>query len=127
MLCNLKANGIEEVIVADIVENRLEVVKQLGGIPVNSMTTDVAEFAIERFGSVTDMNGNATPDADIWFDSAGHPSAINGYVAHRKPGSRCVVLALSGNVVEIPQAAKAFETAVEHKDEAIKVVIDVHP
>ncbi|MGX1163585.1 threonine dehydrogenase-like Zn-dependent dehydrogenase [Pseudarthrobacter sp. SLBN-100] len=24
-------------------------------------------------------------------------------------------------------AAKAFETAVEHKDEAIKVVIDVHP
>lgn len=174
VLCNLRANGVEDVIVADIVGNRLEVARKLGGIPVNSAKEDVAQVAIERFGAVTDMNGNAKPDVEMWFDSAGHPSAINGYVTHGKPGSRCVVLALSANTVEIPQAAfvlselailgstaydatdinqvirymgeerydarpvvthhfaqedaaKAFETAVEHKDEAIKVVIDVHP
>lgn len=174
VLCNLKAIGVKDVIVADIVQNRLDVVEELGGIPVNSMEQDVAEVAIEKFGFVTDMNGNKKPDVDIWFDAAGHPSAINGYVASGKPGSRCVVLALSANMVEMPQAAfvlselailgstaynatdinqviqymgeerydarpvvthhfpqedaaQAFETAVKHGDEAIKVVIDVHP
>lgn len=173
VLCNLRANGVEEILVSDIVQNRLDVVEQLGGIPVNGAEVDPIAYAIERFGWVEDMNGNRKPDVDIYFDSAGSPNAIPDYIRGGKPGSRCVVLALSANTVEVPQAAfvlselallgstaynatdinqvisyigdgkydptpvvthhfaqedaaKAFETAVEHKDEAIKVVIDVH-
>lgn len=174
VLCNLKARGVEEVIVSDIVQNRLDVVEALGGIPVNGKETDPIQFAIEKFGAVPDMYGNDRPDVDIWFDSAGSPNAVPDYMRGGKPGSRCIVLALSAITVEIApaalvlselsllgstaynatdinevirylgeekydptpvvthhfaqeDAAKAFETAVEHKDEAIKVVIDVHP
>lgn len=174
VLCNLKARGVKEVIVSDIVQNRLDVVEALGGIPVNGKETDPIEFAIEKFGYVEDMNGNKKPDVDMYFDSAGSPNAVPDYMRGGKPGSRCIVLALSAITVEIApamlvlselsllgstaysatdineviqylgeekydptpvithhfaqeDAAKAFETAVEHKDEAIKVVIDVHP
>lgn len=174
VLCNLKANGIEDVIVSDIVPKRLEIAEQLGAIVVNGAETDPIEFAIDRFGYVPDMNGIKKADVDMFFDSAGAPQAIESYIRGGKQGSRMVVLALSANEVTIPQAAfvlselsllgstaynatdvnqvisylaegrydptpvithhfpqeeaaAAFRTAVEDKDNAIKVVIDVHP
>lgn len=172
VLCNLRANGIEDIVVVDVADNRLKVVEELGGIPFNAHNGDPIEFLTERFGGVEDMYGTKKPNVDMYFDSAGTPNAIGDYVRGSKPGARCIVLALSGNTVEIPQAAfvlseltiqgstaynatdinqviqymaeerydpspiithrfsqedakKAFETAVEHKDEAIKVVINV--
>lgn len=174
VLCNLLAKGVKDVIVSDIVPKRLEIVEQLGGIPVNGKETDPIEFAIEKFGSVEDMNGNKKPDVDLFFDAAGAPNAISDYVRGGKPTSKMVVLALSANTVEIPQAAfvlselailgstaynekdisevigflgaeaydptpvvthhfaqedaaQAFVTAIEDSDNAVKVVIDVHP
>src|SRR5690606_9345969 len=58
VLCNLRANGVTEVLVTDIVQNRLDVVEKLGGIPVNSNDTDVIELALERWGGTTDIYGN---------------------------------------------------------------------
>src|SRR5690625_4909793 len=37
VLANLKANGVEEVIVSDVVQNRLDVVEVLGGIAINGL------------------------------------------------------------------------------------------
>ncbi len=173
VLANLKAKGVEEIIVSDIVPKRLEIVEQMGGIPVNGKEVDPIEFGTSKFGSVTDMNGNRKPDVDLYFDSAGAPNAIQDYIRGGKPKSKMVVIALSGNQVTIPQAAfvlselallgstayndtdirevisylgdekfdptpvvthhfaqedaaEAFKTAVDDKDNAVKVVIDVH-
>lgn len=174
VLANLKAKGVEEVIVSDIVQNRLDIVEELGGTPINGLEVDPIEYAIEHFGYVEDMNGNKKPKIDMYFDASGAPNSVPDYFRGGRPGSRMVVLALSANTVEIApaemvlselrllgstayssedinqvisymgeekydatpvithhfyqeDAEQAFVTAVEHKDEAVKVVIDVHP
>ncbi len=176
VLANLLAKGIKEVVVCDIVQSRLDVVAEMGGIPVNGKEIEPLQFVLDRFGSVKDMVGNLKPDVDMFFDAAGAPNALQDYVSGGKPGSRMVVIAVSAstNTVEIPQsafvmselsilgsmafdpadinevidyiatgqydptpvvthhfpqedAAKALETAARNKDEAIKVVVDVHP
>lgn len=173
-LCNLRANGVEEILVSDVVGNRLEVVEQLGGIPVNAAEANVLDVALERFGAVTDIYGTERPDVDLYFDAAGVPSNYLDFATRAKRGAKLIALALSGNTLEIPQAslvlseisligsmaydatdvnqvirymaegrydatpvishtfaqedaAEAFETAVQHKDVATKVVIAVHP
>ena len=173
VLANLRAKGIEEVIVSDIVQNRLDVARAMGGIPVNATETDPIHFASDRLGSVTDFHGNPKPNVDLFFDAAGVPSAIHDYVRGGKPDSCMVVIAVSTNTVHIPQAAfvlsglrilgsaaydaadinevisyiaegrydptsvvthhfsqeeapRAFETAADPNNDAIKVVINVH-
>jgi 2-desacetyl-2-hydroxyethyl bacteriochlorophyllide A dehydrogenase len=174
VLANLMANGVEEVIVSDIIPGKLEIVKQMGGIPVNGKDVDPIEFAKEKFGTVANFLGEERPDVDLYFDSAGAPNALPDYVRGGKAGSRMVVLALTSRPIEVPQTqfvlseltmigstaynnediaqvvsylgdekydptpvvthhfaqedvVEAFKTAIEKKDEAIKVVIDVHP
>lgn len=174
VLCNLRANGVEKILVSDVVANRLAAVEALGGIPVDATTDDVLEVAAKEFGTETNMFGAERPDVDLYFDAAGVPANYTAFATRAKRGATLVVLALSGNVVEVPQssfvlseisilgstaytaednnqvirymaeglydptpvishtfaqedAADAFETAVEHKDEATKVIIEIHP
>ncbi|MGJ9374193.1 zinc-dependent alcohol dehydrogenase [Nesterenkonia sp. CF4.4] len=174
VLANLRAKGIEEVIVSDVVPARLAVVKQLGGIPVDGRDVDPIAFARERFGTIPNFLGDERPDVDMYFDSAGSPNVLPDYLRGGKPGSRMVVLALPQRTLEVPQTqfvlseltvigstaytnddiaevvaylaaekydptpvvthhfpqeqvVDAFITAIEKKDETIKVVIDVHP
>lgn len=172
-LANLKAKGVEEVIVSDIVPAKLEVVRKLGGIPVNGLETDPIEFAKERFGVVTNFIDEERADVDIFIDSAGSPNAVPDYLRGGKPGSRMVLVALPPSSIEVSQTMfvlqelsiltslaysnediaevltylderrydptpvvthhfsqedvlEAFKTVIEKKDEAIKVVVDVH-
>ncbi|GAA1245543.1 zinc-binding dehydrogenase [Microbacterium phyllosphaerae] len=173
-LANLKAKGVEQVIVSDIVPSKLEVVRRLGGIPVDGREVDPIEFAKERFGVVTNFIDEERADVDIFIDSAGSPNAMSDYLRGGKPGSRMVLVALPPHSFEISQTAfvlqelsiltslaysnddiaevvryleerrydpspvithhfsqedvvEAFRTVIEKKDEAIKVVVDVHP
>ena len=105
VLCSLRAHGVEDVIVSDVVANRLKVVEELGGIPVNALETDPIEFAMERFGTVEDMQGNAKPDVDAYFDTSGAPNSVPDYVRGGKPGSALVVIAIGHASVEIPHSA----------------------
>lgn len=105
VLCNLRAHGVDQVIVSDIEENRLKVVEQLGGIPVNGLQTDPIQFAMDQFGAVEDMQGNKKPDIDAYFDSSGAPNSIPDYVRGGKPGSAMVVVAIGHSSIEIPHSA----------------------
>lgn len=174
VLANLRAKGVEEVIVSDIIPSKLEVVKQLGGIPVNGQEMDPIQFAKECFGTVKNFLDEDMADVNIFVDSAGAPNSVPDYLRGGKPDSRMVLLALTPRPMEIPQTgfvlreqslltstaysnediaevvqylgqkkydptpvvthhfpqedvAEAFRTMIENKDEAIKVVIDVHP
>lgn len=173
-LAVLKAKGVGEVIVSDIVATKLAVVEQLGGIPVNALEVDPVKFAAERFGTVTNFIDEKRPDVDIWVDSSGAPNSLRDYLRGGKPGSRMVLVALPPHTLEISQtafvmaeltlqtslaysnddiaevvqyladekfdptpvithhfpqeqAAEAFRTMIENKDDVIKVVVDVHP
>lgn len=174
VLANLKAKGIEEVIVSDIVDSKLKVVEQLGGIPVNGKEQDPVEFAIERFGAVQDMNGNTKADVDFWFDSSGAPNSVPDFLRGAKRLSTLVIVAIGKKDVTIPHSdfalgeitikgalaydtndnaeviqylaeekydpspmvthhfrqedvVKAFEQVINHPQDTIKVLIDVHP
>lgn len=171
-LCSLRAKGVEEVIVSDVIPSKLAVVEKLGGIPVNGADTDPIEFAKERFGVVPNFLGEDRPDIDIFIESAGSPNAVPDYLRGGKAGSRMVVVALPPRELVVPQSQfvlseltligstaysnddiaevvehlrlekydptpvvthhfpldqtlEAFTTAIENKDEAIKVVVDV--
>lgn len=173
-LANLRAKGVTDVIVTDVVQRKLDVIAQLGGIPVDARTTDPIEFAKERFGTATNFLDEEVADVDVYIDSAGTRNVMPDYLRGGKPGSRMVLLALPPTTIEIPQTlfvirelsvlstvaysnediaevvaylgaeaydptpvvthhfaqenvVEAFTTLIEKKDEAIKVVIDVHP
>lgn len=174
VLANLLAKGVKEVIVTDVVQRKLDVVAQLGGIPLDAKTADPIEFAKEHFGTVTNFLDEEVADVDIYVDSAGTGNVVPDYLRGGKPGSRLVLLALPTTTMEIPQTifvirelnlltavaysnediaevvaylgaeaydptpvvthhfaqedvVEAFTTLIEKKDEAIKVVVDVHP
>ncbi|MGX1163560.1 L-iditol 2-dehydrogenase [Arthrobacter sp. SLBN-100] len=107
VLANLRAKGIEDVVVCDVVQKRLDVVAKMGGIPVDANEIQPLEFVLDRFGSVEDMLANPKPDVDMFFDAAGAPHALQDYIRGGKPDSRMVVIAVSAatNTVEIPQSA----------------------
>lgn len=94
LLCVLKAKGVANVIVSDIVPEKLEIVEKLGGIPVNGMETDLVEFAKERFGVAVNFCDEERIDADTWFDSAGVPTATATYVQAGKAYSRMALVGL---------------------------------
>lgn len=104
-VANLKAVGVEQVIVVDVVPHRLEVAHKLGGIPFDGGSGDAMAFARETLGTVRNMNDVELPDAQIWVDAAGAASVTEQYAAHGAPGSTLISLALSANQVTIPQAA----------------------
>lgn len=105
VLCNLLAHGVEQVIVSDIEDNRLKVVEELGGIPVNGLRVDPIQFAMDHFGAIEDMQGNKKADIDAYFDSSGAPNSIPDYIRGGKPGSAMVVVAIGHSSVEIPHSA----------------------
>lgn len=76
VLTNLKAKGVEEVIVSDIVPNKLEVVKKLGGIPINGQEVDPIDSAAEKFGTVENFSGEDRADIDIYVDTSGAPNSV---------------------------------------------------
>lgn len=76
VLANLKAKGVEEVIVSDIVPNKLEVVKKLGGIPINGQEVDPIDSAAEKFGTVENFSGEDRADIDIYVDTSGAPNSV---------------------------------------------------
>lgn len=127
-LAVLKAKGVEEVIVSDIVAKKLAVVEQLGGIPVNALEVDPVEFAAERFGTVTNFIDEKRPDVDIWVDSSGASNSLPDYLRGGKPGSRMVLVALPPSTLEISQTAfvmaeLTLQTSLAYSNDDIAEVV----
>ncbi len=100
-LTALKYCGVEEVIVADSVPLRLEAVEKLGGIPCDITKMPTNEFAVERWGSSTGNLGQQTNLADLVFDCAGYPKAIDDYLEYAMPNSKLICIAMGNSPTEI--------------------------
>lgn len=159
VLLVLRSMGIGDIIMTDIVENRLKRVKQLGASSVYN-TKDTSPKDIQMLES----------DVDVVFDTTCNEQAINGSLTWLKKGGAltligvfsstknidlqtlfikeqsiitsfryvntypsCISLIANGFVdpslivshhYPIHKIAEAFEMAVNHKDEVMKIIID---
>jgi 2-desacetyl-2-hydroxyethyl bacteriochlorophyllide A dehydrogenase len=93
-LAALKAAGVKDIIVADIIEKRLKLVQALGGISFNSKNGNLISFVKEQWGTFTGLMGEETTNADIIVDCAGFKGVLEEFMSSAKKGSRFVILAL---------------------------------
>lgn len=95
------AKGIEPVVV-DVVNERLEYVTEIGGVPFNSEEGDLNEFLIERYGATENIYKDEVGKVDVWIDAAGVPSVIEDIMDMCKVGGSILsVVAIHKDWVEI--------------------------
>lgn len=112
-LVALKSKGVEEVIVSDIKENRLAMIKELGGIPFDARTGNVIDFVKEKYGTLVGNMGEETIDVDIVIDAAGYNGVMEEFLANAKTLSRYVIVALNAsNVPIVPLYVLAKELTI---------------
>lgn len=89
----LIGDGIENVIVVDLSEFRLEKARLLGAKTVNTSNISLAEGLFQYVGK-TQMYGKDLPDVDGFIDTAGAPPLIHEVMDLAKPGARIAIIAV---------------------------------
>ena len=98
----LKYAGVEQIMVVDITDSRLEKAKQFGFDVCNSATEDLKERAGVVMGTVPDMFGlSETIDADIYIDATGIAVVPKTYQEMGKRDSVLVVVGIHHRPREI--------------------------
>ncbi len=90
----LKYFGCDKVMVCDISDFRLDIVKKLGFEVCNNGCDDLKTKAIEYFGKAPSLQGT-TADVDIYIDAAGVDSILEIFHDMGKIISRMVVVAVN--------------------------------
>lgn len=93
----LKHFGCDKVMIVDISDFRLGIVKGMGFATCNSATENLKEKAVEVFGEAMSIRGK-TADVDIYIDAAGAEKLIETYQSMGKIGSRLVVVAVRAGI-----------------------------
>ncbi len=94
-LSGLVGQGVENIVVIGHRDARLELVEEMGGIPVNSHDPKYMAKLNEIFGITTNMFGMNVPDVDVWIDCAGSTKVIEDILSYAKRGARISVVANS--------------------------------
>lgn len=96
------SKGIEEIVVVDVNEWRLEKAKEMGAIPFNANDGSLKEFLKDKFGSgLSSMAGQEAVDVDLFIDTAGAKNIMPDVLSMAKNYSRFVVVALYHHEVTI--------------------------
>lgn len=130
VLAGMRAKGVEDIIVSDILPTRLEKVKEMGGVPFNSKEGDFITFIKETWGTNPDNFGGQAMNADIVVDTAGFQGVLEEYLAHAKLGSKFIMVALSDKYDKISPTVGVLREvnilgAVAYQSEDIRDVIDM--
>ncbi len=89
------SKGIEEVVVVDVNEWRLEKAKEMCAIPFNAKSGSLKEFLKEKFGAgLSSMAGQEAVDIDLYIDTAGAKNIMPDVLSMAKNHSRFVIVAL---------------------------------
>lgn len=83
-----------KVVVVDLLENRLNIAKELGMEVCNLTTDNYLEKCKEILGEVPGAMGGTTIDADYYVDAAGNQAVIDSYVSGAKMFSTLSVVAV---------------------------------
>ncbi|MFI5549142.1 zinc-binding dehydrogenase [Streptomyces sp. NPDC051738] len=91
----LKLRGVEHVVVADVIPERLETALAVGADAViNSAEENVTERLTELHGQAANALGQARAGTDIYIDAAGAPAVFQATVDSAKWGAKMVMVAV---------------------------------
>ncbi|MGI5376867.1 zinc-dependent alcohol dehydrogenase [Streptomyces sp. CA-251387] len=91
----LKLRGVEHVVVADVIPERLETALAVGADAViDSAEEDVTERLTELHGPAANALGQARAGTDIYIDAAGVPAVLQAAVDSAKWGAKVVMVAV---------------------------------
>ncbi|WP_406355970.1 zinc-binding dehydrogenase [Streptomyces sp. NBC_00658] len=91
----LKLRGVEHVVVADVIPERLETALAIGADAViNSATEDVTARLTELHGQAANALGQPRAGTDIYIDAAGAPAVFNATIASAKWKAKLVMVAV---------------------------------
>lgn len=91
----LKLRGVEHVVVADVIPERLQTALAVGADAViNSATEDVTARLTELHGQAANALGQPRAGTDIYIDAAGAPAVFNATIDSAKWGAKMVMVAV---------------------------------
>ncbi|MEJ3749196.1 zinc-binding dehydrogenase [Actinomycetes bacterium KLBMP 9797] len=91
----LKLRGVQHVVVADVVPERLALATEVGADAViDSSREDVAARLTELHGAATNALGQPRPATDIYIDAAGVTAVVNTALGAGKWGAKLVMVAV---------------------------------
>ncbi|WP_330307837.1 MULTISPECIES: zinc-binding dehydrogenase [unclassified Streptomyces] len=91
----LKLRGVEQVVVADVIPERLETALAVGADAViNSATEDITARLTELHGQAANALGQPRAGTDIYIDAAGAPAVFNATIAAAQWGAKMVMVAV---------------------------------
>ncbi|MET7702577.1 zinc-binding dehydrogenase [Streptomyces sp. NPDC005485] len=91
----LKLRGVQHVVVADVIPERLETALAVGADAViNSATEDITARLTELHGAAANALGQPRAGTDLYLDAAGAPAVFDATVASAKWGARMVMVAV---------------------------------
>lgn len=87
-LSGLIAQGNKKVVLVDLDDNRLETVREMGGIGFNPKSGDIKNFLMEQFGEVKGVYRHPVVNVDVVIDCAGAPNIPEDFLNYSKPGAK---------------------------------------
>ncbi|WP_406472581.1 zinc-binding dehydrogenase [Streptomyces sp. NBC_01615] len=91
----LKLRGVEHVVVADVIPERLETALAVGADAViNSASEDITARLTELHGQAANALGQPRAGTDIYIDAAGAPAVFNATIAAAQWGAKMVMVAV---------------------------------
>lgn len=145
-LCTLNAliaSGVRNPVVVDVNEQRLAIVREMGGVPFQpGKDGSLKEFLMGHFGSKLNMFMEPCVDVDAYIDCAGAPSILEEVVGMAKGGARISIVAvykkpitfdlapfaaprltLQGSTgYDIPDIVEALNNVSSHRTKAAEIV-----
>lgn len=100
-LSSLIATGIKNAVVIDFNDDRLKLVKEMGGTPLNPTKEDRNTFLSKHFGNAYSHLGIEVPNVDVVIDCAGASSILQDYLMTCKKDSRFSVVAVAKDASQI--------------------------
>ncbi|MEW2397270.1 zinc-binding dehydrogenase [Streptomyces sp. NPDC046862] len=98
----LKLRGVEHVVVADVLPERLETALAVGADAViNSATDDVTARLTELHGHAANALGQPRPGTDIYIDAAGAAAVFSTVIDNAKWGAKLVMVAVQKKGADI--------------------------
>lgn len=92
--CYLKSKGVDNIVMVDINEHRLNIAKERGAIICNTNKTPLDQFLNDHFGNNYSMTKGQVPDVDVYIDCAGFGNLTNQCIEMAKMKAQIVVLAV---------------------------------
>jgi len=93
--------GVENIVIVDLSEKRLEVAAQLGLMPFKAGGGDLKAFLIETHGANTEVGVGVQPDTDVYLEATGVGAVFQQIIELGKRHARAVIIGVHINPAEI--------------------------